>query len=35
MLGEKGETFWEGTGWHMIVIDEAGQVVCELRFSAR
>jgi len=35
MLRDKGETFWSGTEWHMIVTDEAGQIVCELRFSAR
>jgi hypothetical protein len=35
MLRDKGETFWDGAEWHMIVIDETGQVVCELRFSAR
>jgi hypothetical protein len=35
MLRDKGETFWSGTEWQMIVTDEAGQVVCELRFSAR
>ena len=35
MLREKGETFWDGTEWSMTVVDEAGQTVCELRFSAR
>jgi hypothetical protein len=35
MLGEKGDTFWSGTEWQMTVVDEAGQVVCELRFSAK
>jgi hypothetical protein len=34
LLREKGETFWGGTEWRMDVIDEAGQTVCELRFSA-
>jgi len=35
MLREKGETFWGGTEWRMNVVDEAGQTVCELRFSAK
>jgi hypothetical protein len=35
MLSEKGDRFWGGAEWHMIVIGEAGQLVCELRFSAR
>jgi hypothetical protein len=35
MLRDKGETFWSGAEWHMIVADESGRVVCELRFSAR
>lgn len=35
MLREKGETFWGGTEWRMNVVDDAGRIVCELRFSAR
>lgn len=35
MLRETGETFWGGTEWRMSVVDEAGQTVCELHFSAR
>ena len=34
LLREKGETFWRGIEWRMDVIDEAGQTVCEFRFSA-
>ena len=35
MLKEQGEKFWDGTEWRMTVIDEAGQDVCVLHFSAR
>lgn len=35
MLKEQGEKFWDGTEWRMTVVDEAGQRVCMLCFSAQ
>ncbi len=35
MLKDEGERLWDGGEWRMTVIDEAGQTVCDLHFSAR
>jgi hypothetical protein len=35
MLRDKGKRLWDGPEWRMTVLDEAGQAVCDLRFSAR
>jgi hypothetical protein len=34
MLKDKGKRQWDGAEWRMTVIDEAGQTVCGLHFSA-
>jgi uncharacterized protein DUF6894 len=34
MLKERGGTFWNGTEWRMTVVDQHGQTVCFLRFTA-
>jgi len=34
VLKEKGERLWDGPEWRMTVIDEAGQTICDLQFSA-
>ncbi|MPR12331.1 DUF6894 family protein [Microvirga tunisiensis] len=34
ILRDEGDTFWDGTEWHMNVTDVAGQSVLRLRFSA-
>jgi hypothetical protein len=34
ILRDEGDTFWDGTEWHMNVTDVAGQSVLKLRFSA-
>jgi hypothetical protein len=34
ILRDEGDTFWNGTEWHMNVTDAAGQSVLKLRFSA-
>jgi hypothetical protein len=34
LLREMGGKFWDGTEWSMEVADEAGIVLCRLRFSA-
>jgi len=34
ILRDEGDTFWDGTEWHMNVTDAAGQSVLKLRFSA-
>jgi len=33
ILRDEGDTFWDGTEWHMNVTDVAGQSVLKLRFS--
>jgi hypothetical protein len=35
MLRDRGKAFWGGTEWMMRVVDEAGDVVCVLKFSAQ
>jgi hypothetical protein len=35
ILKDEGEKFWGGTEWRMNVVDEGGQTVCELQFSAK
>jgi GTP-dependent phosphoenolpyruvate carboxykinase len=34
ILRDEGDTFWNGTEWHMNVTDAAGQSILKLRFSA-
>ena len=34
MLKERGGTFWDGAEWRMTVVDQSGQTVCLLRFTA-
>jgi hypothetical protein len=34
ILRDRGKAFWDGTEWMMRVLDEAGDVVCVLKFSA-
>jgi hypothetical protein len=34
-LRDKGRKFWPGTEWSMQVTDEAGDIVCNLNFTAR
>ena len=33
-LRDKGGKFWKGGEWFMRVVDENGETVCRLRFSA-
>jgi hypothetical protein len=35
MLKDEGKSLWDGAEWRMDVVDETGQTVCELHFSAR
>lgn len=34
MLRDKGRDHWAGNDWRMDVVDDAGAIVCRLRFSA-
>jgi hypothetical protein len=34
ILRDEGDTFWNGTEWHMNVTDASGQSVLKLNFSA-
>jgi hypothetical protein len=34
LLKERGATFFGAGEWHMTVVDEAGETVCRLHFSA-
>lgn len=34
MLRDKGRAFWTGEDWTMTVLDEDGETVCRLKFSA-
>ena len=34
ILRDEGDTFWNGTEWHMNVTDASGLSVLKLRFSA-
>jgi hypothetical protein len=34
ILRDEGDTFWNGTEWHMNVTDVSGQLVLKLCFSA-
>ncbi|MEA2934353.1 MAG: hypothetical protein QOD74_999 [Variibacter sp.] len=35
LLRDRGMTFWTGTEWRMHVVDELGQTVCRLAFTAQ
>jgi hypothetical protein len=34
LLRDKGKGFWGGEEWTMKVVDEAGDTVCSLKFTA-
>jgi hypothetical protein len=34
LLKDRGATFWGAGEWRMTVVDEAGDTICRLRFSA-